>query len=271
MASAEHLTNETRFMALFLGSSGSGKTVAECSFPGPIKLFDFDGRIRGILGAPWITPEMRKQIDYTYYPPKTGKGDEPNYVRLNKELEALQVMGPRISYKTIILDSLTSAAFALLQDAIPLTHAQGGKKIGVLNMTGPEDYGFEAQGIYNIVSFFRSLQVQNVIISAHLVDRYGKPKKTDGTPDTYAESVVVGKKLSIRDKIGTNVLIYFDHIIEFDRYESGGKMKYEATFQSDIARTSMGVPTTMDITGRNFYNLIQPYMRGKTDEPADIK
>ncbi len=40
MASAGKLSNETRFVGLFVGRSGNGKTVAECSFPGPIKVYD---------------------------------------------------------------------------------------------------------------------------------------------------------------------------------------------------------------------------------------
>ena len=54
MPRATNLTPESRFMGLFIGPSGCGKTVAECSFPGPIKVLDFDGRIRGILGAAWL-------------------------------------------------------------------------------------------------------------------------------------------------------------------------------------------------------------------------
>ena len=72
MPKANDLTPEQRFFALFVGESGSGKTVAEATFPGPLEILDFDGRIRGILGAPWITEEMKNKISYTAYLPKNG-------------------------------------------------------------------------------------------------------------------------------------------------------------------------------------------------------
>src|SRR5437870_4837145 len=90
MPKATDLTPESRFFGLFVGESGSGKTVAEGSFPHDINFQDFDGRIRGLLGAPWIN---REGITYDYYPPKVGKlalGD-PNYIKINNTLEVLQM------------------------------------------------------------------------------------------------------------------------------------------------------------------------------------
>ena len=57
---------ENRFISLFVGRSGTGKTVAEASFPKPIDFEDFDGRIGGAQ-VPWLD---LKDINYTYYPPK---------------------------------------------------------------------------------------------------------------------------------------------------------------------------------------------------------
>lgn len=253
MPSATNLTPESRFMGLFVGPTKSGKTVAECSFPGPIKVFDFDGRIRGILGAGWID---KSQIEYTYYPPKTGANQKPVYQTVNDDMEALlvQVSNGRCPYKTIVLDSLTSETFALLSDAVSLTHAEGkGKRLGTVNMAGPEDYGFEATNTYNILSFLRSLPL-NVIVSAHIIDRFGKKDPSD----KYSESIVVGEKLSVRDKIGENIGIYFDHCFRFDKEMVAGQERYTVQFRSEIAGTSFAkLPNgKVDITGKPFY----PYL-----------
>src|SRR4051812_12683071 len=108
MPQADKLTADNRFMGLFVGPTKSGKTVAECSFPGPVKVLDFDGRIRGILGAPWLE-EKRKEIEYTYYPPRVGANEKPAYQQVNSDLEALLVMCKtgQNKVKTLILDSLT--------------------------------------------------------------------------------------------------------------------------------------------------------------------
>lgn len=278
MPKAETLTSEDgRFIGLFVGKKSSGKTCAACSFigknkeSGRTKVLDFDGRIRGILGAPWLA-EHKKRIDYEYYPPRVGPGAKASYVKINDDLESLLAMCNmgQNPYDTLICDSLTSDAFAMLCDAIPLTHAdKAGKKIGVLNMAGPSDYGFEATNIYNQLSFFRSLPIQNIIVTAHLVERYGKLD-----PDNaYSESIVVGEKLSLRDKIAVNSMIYFDHIFRFDRRMVGKQEKFFAEFRGDIATTSFAeLPTgEFDITGKNFYEgMLRLIQTGKSSNDAVV-
>lgn len=251
MPSADNLQPDSRFVGLFIGHSGSGKTSAAASFPKPMKVYDFDGRIRGILGCPWID---KKGIDYEYYPPRNKPG-ESTFTKVNADFESLLLMTQKgmSNYKTIVLDSLTSAAFALVCDALPLTHGGNnkGKKLGSMLMPGPEDYGFESQGIGSILTFLRSLPVQNIICMAHVVDRYGKADPSN----PYADSVVVGEKLSLRDKIAENSQIYFDHIFRFDKKEQGNTVKHYVKFRGDIARTSFNAlpDGEIDITGVNFY------------------
>jgi hypothetical protein len=278
MPLASNLAPDKRFVGMFVGPKHSGKTVAACSFVSLdplsnnkklIKVFDFDGRIRGLLGAPWID---RSIVDYTYFEPRTGTGQKTAFERVNTECELLLANASR--YGTVIADSLTAETFAFLQDAIPLTHLKTnesgqkrevGKKLGTMHMPGPEDYGFEANGTYQFLAFLRSLPIQNIIVTAHLVDRFGKPPKPDGSgPDPYAESVVIGEKLSIRDKIAANSLIYFDHIFRFERRMNyGQKERFFVRFKSDFACTSYpGLPDTeIEITGKDFYNqTLLPYV-----------
>lgn len=269
MPNASQLTPDGRFMALFVGPKHSGKTVAACSFKNnPAKktrVFDFDGRIRGILGAPWIDKD---RIDYDYYPPRVGKQDKPFYEKINQDMEVLLVQCNinQNPYETVIADSLTAETFALVCDAIPLTHQKEGggakgKKIGVLNMAGPEDYGFEAQGTYNLMAFLRSLPIQYIIVTAHVVDKFGKADPDD----KYSESIVVGEKLSLRDKIATNIGIYFDHIFRFDRRMVGAQERFYVTFRSSIACTSFAqLPSgEIDITGQSFHEVLKKYTEGE--------
>lgn len=274
MPNAGKLEPDSRFMALFVGPKHSGKTVAAASFirenqPAPNKdrgrVFDFDGRIRGLLGAPWIN---RNLIDYDYYPPKTGVG-QTVFEKLNNDLQALFVSYQvgQCPYNTIITDSLTAETFALLNDSIPLTHGQKtengktretGKRIGTMNMPGPEDYGFEANGTYQLLAFLRSFPAKNIIVTAHVVDKYGKVDPAN----PFSESTVVGEKLSLRDKIGTNIGIYFDHIFRFDRKVVGNQERFYVKFISEIACTSFpGMPVgEVDITGRSFYDIMMEYV-----------
>ena len=258
---ATDLTPENRFVGMLVGPSGSGKTVAACSFPHPIYVFDFDGRIRGLLGANFIS---REGIEYDYYPPRElGLID-----RIQKKCELFEMFSEQSKYdmlpKTVLLDSLTSETFAMLTQCIPLTHSKDGKGkgkfIGTMAMAGPEDYGFEAQSTYNILSFFRSVRIPNIIVSAHIVQKYGKLD-----PDNlYAESVVVGEKLSVRDKIGENSLIYFDHVFRFDKRESAGSEHYYVKFRGDLPiKTAYSeLPYgEIDITRKSLYDTIMNYTK----------
>ena len=177
MPSASGLTADSRFCALFVGPKHSGKTVAACSFLKPlpsqtrIKVLDGDGRIRGILGAPWIE---KGRIDYDYYPPRIAGNDKTFFERVNNDLEImlLDIQRGKCPYETYIGDSLTSFCRNLILDAIPLTHTDEkgrdkGKRIGTMEMAGPSDYGFESTGTDAYLSFLRSIPL-NVALPKQL-------------------------------------------------------------------------------------------------------
>jgi len=266
MPLASKLTHDSRFMALFVGPKHSGKTVAACSWMSPspstkrMKVLDGDGRIRGILGAPWID---KNRIDYDYYPPRVVS-DKTFFDRVNPDLEILlqQIQSGQSPYETYVSDSATAFCKNLILDAIGLTHTTekgkpSGRRIGTMEMAGPSDYGFDSTGFDAYLSFLRSIPL-NVIVTAHVVPVYSKPLKDDSTPDPYAESVVTGEKISLRDKIAANCTLYFDHIFRFDRCVEGGKEKFYVEFISNIACTSFPgfKPGRHDITNVNFRDFV---------------
>ena len=261
MPSASSLTPDSRFMGLFVGPKHSGKTAAAASFYFPdnsqnVLFEEFDGRIRGLLGCPWLD---LKRIEYNYFPPFSGENRKTVMERLNAELDVLQIKCRKDNpYTTLVLDSLTSMTACFIADSVPLTHAGGkGKSLGTLNMAGPEDYGFEATATSQVMAFLRSVPIKNVIVIAHVVDRFGKANPDD----SYSESIVVGEKLSIRDKIAANSMIYFDHIFRFNRKMQGNKERFYVRFKSDFACTSFqSMPDgEIEITGKPFYPLMLSY------------
>lgn len=282
MPSLDNLSPESKFMGLFIGRSGTGKKAAVASYPKPILFLDFDGRIRGLLGCPWI--EMKGLGDVEQFPPKNKQG-EYSFQKVNDKLEQLQAQAniASIPYKTLYIGSLTGAAFNFLQDANILTH-QGGKgnKLGPLNMTGPQDYKFESNGAKQMLAFLRFLfthptGIPNVIVGAHVINRWGKPGMTEeelekkqaqglGTEKIiteindnfkYSENIVVGEKLSLTEKLAEDVQIYFDHIFKFEKemLPYNDVPQHFVQFRSDIARTSFAkLPNgKVNITGKPFY------------------
>ena len=263
-----------RFFGMFVGRHHSGKTVAEASFPKPIDFEDFDGRIGG-ASVPFLD---LKDITYTYWPPKM-----PNLIqKLNEKLDNMFAIsqiqtsaaaGLRLP-TTHVTDSITNQCFAFICQSISLTHMReddNGKKrksgrwIGPVGMAGPEDYGLESQGMGEYVAFLKSLPIQNVILSAHLVDQYGFDKDEDGDDLIYAPKVVVGQKLSIRDKIGENIQTSFDHIFKFERETDGKRDKFFVTFRGGIACTSYSwLPFgRQEWTDKNFYEFMMGFKKEK--------
>lgn len=275
MPLASSLTPESNFKALFVGPKHSGKTAAACSWRDitknkKIKVLDGDGRIRGLLGCPWID---RSFIEYDYYPPEDKSG-KTFHERVNTDLEVIlmQIQQGKSPYETYVGDSATSFCKNLILDAIPLTHktqdGKGtGKRIGTLEMAGPADYGFESTGFDAYLSFLRSIPL-NVIVTAHLIDKYDKPLDDNGNRMAYGENIIVGQKLSLREKIAENCKIYFDHIFEFNRRMVGKQEKFFVKFISDIACTSFPnlQPGEYDITGKDFYKFVMEKVGSKEAE-----
>lgn len=263
MPDASTLTNENNILALCVGESGSGKKSAVCTFPHPIQYLDFDRRIQGLLGSPWVE---RKGINYKYYPPIRKDGGVV-YKELNDDLDAIytQVNTNTYPYKTIVLGSITGQSFAHLKDAVSLTHnndpkkgEKKGKHVGPMAMADPADYGFQSMAIKNTIAFLKSLGGVHIMVLGHVVDRYGKPKNKEGEVDPYAESVVVGSKLSLTDKLSAEVPSGFNNIWEFSKEENGNDVNYFVRFRSDIARTTFPkLPNGyVNITRMNFYEYL---------------
>lgn len=251
---------DLRVFALFVGRSGDGKSVAADGFPGKILDLDFDYRFRGVANGGRLGLLDLKQIDYEQFNPRGG------WDAVDKRLVAIDHarLAGQFNYKTVTINSLTSLARLFVNASHNL---QGGRKLGSLRISGPADFNFEATAMHQVFDFLR-IWPCNIIATAHVIDRYGKPPKEfdkDGNwINQYEGNVVVGEKLSLRDNLGENVMSYFDDIYRFSREDTGSELKYYVQFAGDIARNSYGIPPGKhDITGKNFYQYLTNLVEGK--------
>lgn len=248
----KNLKPESSFRAIFVGHSKSGKTVAAASFPSPVSIEDFDGRIQGIQGASWLSEKVQNgEIEYESYRGNT-------YNKWVERLNTLQMLAAQRSPafpKTEVVDSLTAQALGMLLEAVPDTHKDGkGKRIGTLMMPGPEDFGAESNGVQGSLNLLRQLPIQNLIVSTHLVPVWQKQDPSN----PMSPQVEVGEKFSLRDKLAVNIGIFFDHVFVFRRKMESGRIKFTVEFSGQLASNSYGLPTgVFDITGRNFYEFLQ--------------
>lgn len=262
---------QERIFALFVGQSGSGKSDAAASFPWPFHEMDFDLRANGIVAAinqGWLcTNRSLDDIDIKQFDPLGGWVQVQNHLN---DLRGLFRNGV-LKTQTIDIGSLTSMTRLFKTTAVltPLNDKAGGGHFNLagLSMTGPSDYNFEAQATHAVFDFLKGFPC-HVICSAHIIDKWGKPP---GAKEISANEVI-GEKLSITDKLGANVLTYFNDVYRFSKAIVGGQEKFFVEFSTEMAKNSFGLPPgKFDITRKEFYpflqDLIQKVKAGEAIKP----
>lgn len=279
MPSANDLTPESgRFVALFVGKSGVGKTPAAGSFvkEGRVHFFDFDLRMRGLLGCPWID---RQKITYDSYPAANIERDKKGQMvvsagvdllfnRLNKDLASLQIQAQNKSlpYKTIVIDSLGQEAYLLLKDAQTFTKTNN---LGPIQADSFQGYQFQNMAVKDVLTFFLSIPHINIIVNSHIVNEYEK----EDPEEPMSKNIIVGQRLTLTDKLSEEIPGKFDHIFEFSRDMSGDDPRFYVRFWGDIARTVFpGMPRgQVDITNKDFYEVFTDLKKQGAEKAKDQK
>lgn len=227
---------------LWIGVSGSWKTMCACSFPGRIYVFDFDDRIEPVA----LRYPERDDIDYDKY----RVGD------WGKAVEKMRKITERCEYRLVVLDSLT--AIGDLTTVQSKEETKTGKVRGGMKMSGPDDFNFESNAIVKILMFMKQLPCHS-ILTAHLT------KWSEADPNAGMEGI--SKKIERSqivagtNKVAARVPVYFNEIYHFD-LQSGfnpGDPKdliiSTETNQGVNCRTALPLPPQFKInSSRDFYS-----------------
>jgi len=244
------IPKETRLFALFIGRSGSGKTIAAASLPKPLQELDFDIRANGLINAVnqgWLDD---KDIDIKQFDPLKG------WLQVQNHLEILYnlYISKQFNYKSIDIGSLTSLSRLLeLTSLNTKDKGIGHLNLAGLTMTGYQDYRFETQAFHRIIDYIRIFPC-NITISGHIIDKYGKKagaKEAD-------PSTIIGEKLTLSANIAENILACFNDVYRFSKEIIGTEDKYFIEFNTEIAKNRFGIaPGKFDITQKSFWNFCQ--------------
>lgn len=278
MANILDIKSENDSFSLFVGESGSGKTAAIASYAklGPMRIYDFDKRARGILGVRSIIGEdAMKNIDIQQYNIANSfrevDADLAKLVNLSKNGQC--------PFKTIVLESVNSleGCFMNMVDALVETGAKGiGVKhqtVGGIRVYTPAHYKFAATAFRQLRDFrLFDLKGVHVILSCWVVNKWDKPVQvTDEGKEIrqqYADNVVVGKKLMLTDKMAEEVPGCFDDIYEFykeERKDAPNGVRHGVRFYSSIAKTSnenLKKAGDVDLTNKCFIDEFQRLTKG---------
>lgn len=232
---------------------GRGKTSAGLTFPQPMLILDFDGKLDGpILFA------KRMGIDISGI-----EFEQPQTWQHVQRILDSEVKRPR--FKTYGFDSLTSMADMLLGQVMDMKANEKSvvKRIGGVQVPGLEEFNAESAGIMDLLLFVKSVQA-NVWLTAHVIET-----RLQTTNDAGRSTVVVNRSLLTGGrKVAAKIPAYFPENyslqIEPD-IVSGNPPKiwvYTTPNSEDYGRTGFNLPARFEITNKLFYPTLMELIHG---------
>jgi hypothetical protein len=260
-----------RFMGLFTGTHGSGKTVAIGSMPGPILVFDFDGRIDPLIN---FYPHRSDIEYYTVGLSNDSRNDVIGFQEFCQKFEDLQ---DRCDYGTVAIDSYTmySTVAVLYQmgarDNKDLKHTKGG-----LPIPDWDEYKGETGVAVQIMETAKILPA-HFIMTAHPVSKATTTKQGGSANDVLA-SMIKGSSLATYGWKTVSILpSYFNEMYYFNTMVSGQmgnvnkRMVQTVSAGEIVAKTALGLPNIFEITDKPFWPVLEVYMKQRSAEIDAIR
>lgn len=236
--------NVDALFSMFKGEAGTRKSTAALSYPTPQYWFSWDKKMRSLLlpmRAMGIDPKLIHYDDYS------------DWNKPRAKLESLQTNCP---YKTIIIDSITSAADGILGQGKKLKQmANVGKKINEIQVNSIEDYNAEDAALSELVALCKDIHAYhkvNIIMIAHVMEVSFKDAK--GETSVSRTIVTAGKRISIK------IPAYCEEVYHFNIGKSGFDPTQGGDYElltrhtgDDFARTSLPLPKLIKFGDKPLY------------------
>jgi hypothetical protein len=257
MPNAGDIQLESRGFFLFIGDYDAGKSTAAASFPGRKYFMDFDGRIVSLRG--------RKDVDFdNFATTTTGFGEA------DKAIDKLVAKSKSnsLEYDLVCLDSISMGRRLLLYDSMKhTTTTKGGKdagrKIGQLNLPTMQDYGYEAEALWQLVADGLKALKCHVVVTGHTVDKFKKEQAYEGGP---VSNVPDGKMIYGDPKLIAVLPVLFTEIYHFTKEDRGMGARRYVEFDGDVARTTYPqlrkVKKVEIPEGKGFYDVWSELLKG---------
>lgn len=227
------------------GEPGSGKTIAASSFPKPIYYFDLDGRMDPLINYYRKTPDVLASIDYDTY---TNRQFNDFYTKMN-DLER------SCKYGTVVIDSLTSLADAIIMYGIKLRGVDTARKTqkGVIALPEIEDYGVENRALTEIVDFLRGLPC-HVILNAHVISTFTKDIKNPGSVQVTRSLLTAGQKVAAKLPGYFNEVWHAYVDADLDVSKPPRFLIRTQNTGVDFAKTALPLPAKIDFTNKSLFD-----------------
>jgi len=249
---------------LLKGPPGFGKTIAACSAAiwGEVWLayFDKNEPIELLTFYKKHRPELLERIDYDVY------GSENANEYLNKLISFFK-KGCR--YCAIITDSVTSLSSAAVNWSIGFRDPKGSKrdeldKDSVQLIPDWDEYKVETSLATQALDICNQLNVIN-IWTAHPLASI----KLESTGSRIDRVTKTSSIVSYGQKVGSLVPGRFHEIYHFGR-QQGKRAVFTDLQGEDYAKTSLGLPTVLEIEDKLFFEVWQNELRKLGLVPKEV-
>lgn len=243
-----------RMMVMLKGEFKVGKTVAAASWPKPLHIYDFDGRMAPLK----LMYPTETGITFT----TVGARSMPSrriisFREFCKDFEELQ---DRCPYATVVLDSFTSLSNTAITYQLELSSQMGkkGEKIGRetaagFRIPGFDEYNGETTMLSQILDICKILPC-HLLVTAHPIT---KTETIDGKVKRTRQIASYGQK------IASIAPAYFDEVYHLHArpgVSSGDGVQRLAntiTDGEDFAGTALPLPAQMEYTNKRLFNVIR--------------
>lgn len=226
---------DSQFVML-TGTPGTRKSTQALSYPGPQFWLSWDQKMNSL-----ILPMRQWKID-----PKTINYEDYNdWNKAKTKLEQLQVNCP---YKTIVVDSITTAANSILRQTLSLKYGtvrasgkEAGKRIAGIAVNEIEDYNAESSALLELVSLLKDIKQHhkvNVILIAHLIQAEYKNATTNQS-NVVRTIVTAGKRVAPMIPAYCEEVYHFFLKKSFDADAGGDFALLTSSTSEDFARTQL--------------------------------
>lgn len=240
MKTLDQVTNDTHF-TLFKGEPGMRKSTQALTYPKPQYWGSWDKKMNGL-----IIPMQKWKVN----PKEITFDDFSNWSAGRKQLENFVLNCP---YKTVIIDSITTLADAVLRETRGLK-GDGGKKIGNQSVDSIEEYNAEAAALtelFGLLKDIRSNHKIDIIVIGHVI----RTENKDLTGKTTVSRVLVtaGKKPAAKIPAICDEIYQFDMIKNPIVGEEGKYVVYTRGNEEDYARTTLPLEGKLEVGNDQLY------------------
>ena len=234
---ASELTGTEFFKGLIYGNSGDGKTCLAAQFPGPMEVWDFDGKFNSAVHYLRTIgkAEHLDQIDLYQFAQLPLKERIPAWEVRLKLIDDCVAQRKPLPFKTLVLDSITTLSHHLLEDYI--YRSQLGIKRALPGINALQDYQLYDKHMTRVLVGILSLSC-NIVVLGHL----------DSDKDE-STGVITKKPLAAGQQLSKKLPVWFEEVYVSMVKPDGKRMLMTKPQGGYIARTQRGLApeVTMDI------------------------